>query len=197
MAASSALQCFGGYGYCEDFPVEQYLRDIRIQAIHEGTTGIQGMDLLGRKLVMKNGRAGILFLKELDHTIQAAQPFPGLAHGVKSLTDAKKLLESVADVLFQMAGQGKIDAFLADATLFLEFFGLIVIAWQWLLQGIAAEKALAASPSTKEERFYRGKQYAMHYFFRYELPRIHGLCVRLMDGDHLTLDMDPAYLTDY
>ena len=197
LAANNAIQCFGGYGYCEDFPVEQYLRDIRIHPIHEGTTGIQAMDLLGRKLVMKNGRAGILFLKELDHSIQAAQPFPGLAHAGQSLADAKKQLETVAGALFKIAGQGKIDAFLADATLFLEFFGLIVISWQWLIQGIAAEKALAAKPSRKEERFYRGKLFAMHYFFRYELPRIHGLSVRLMDGVHLTLDMDPEYLTDY
>ena len=197
LAASSAIQCFGGYGYCEDFPVEQYLRDIRIHPIHEGTTGIQGMDLLGRKLVMKNGRAGIIFLKELDHTIQAAQPFSGLAYAAQALTDAKKLLETVAGALLKIAGKGKIDAFLADATLFLEFFGLIVISWQWLIQGITAEKALAANPSRKEERFYRGKLFAMHYFLRYELPKIHGLSVRLMDGDHLTLDMDPEYLTDY
>jgi len=177
--------------------VEQYLRDIRIHPIHEGTTGIQGMDLLGRKMVMKNGRAGLLFIEELDRTIQAAQPFSGLAHPVQALTDAKKLLETVAGVLFKIAGEGKIDAFLADATLFLEFFGLIVISWQWLLQGIAAEKALAGNPSRKEEQFYRGKLFAMHYFFRYELPKIQGLAARLMDGDHLTLDMDPAYLTDY
>jgi hypothetical protein len=103
----------------------------------------------------------------------------------------------VAGVLFKMAGEGKIDAFLSDATLFLEFFGLIVISWQWLIQGIAAEKALAGNPSGKEERFYKGKLFAMHYFFRYELPKIQGLAARLMDGDHLTLDMDPAYLTDY
>jgi hypothetical protein len=197
LAASSAIQCFGGYGYCEDFPVEQYLRDIRIHPIHEGTTGIQGMDLLGRKLVMKNGKAGILFLTELDQSIQAAKPFPGLAHAVQALADAKKMLETVAGVRFKMAGEGKIDAFLADATLFLEFFGLIVISWQWLLQGIAGEKALAKNPSGKEGRFYRGKLFAMHYFFRYELPKTHGLSARLMDGDHLTLDMDPAYLTDY
>ncbi len=197
LAASSAIQCFGGYGYCEDFPVEQYLRDIRIHPIHEGTTGIQGMDLLGRKLVMKNGRAGLLFLAELDHTIQEAKTFSGLTHAVQALADAKKQLETVAGVLFKMAGQGKIDAFLADATLFLEFFGLIVISWQWLLQGMAAEKGLSGNPSRKEARFYKGKLFAMHYFFRYELPRTHGLSVRLMDGDYLTLDMDPEYLTDY
>ena len=197
LATSSAIQCFGGYGYCEDFPVEQYLRDIRIHPIHEGTTGIQAMDLLGRKLVMKNGKAGLLFLEELDHSIQAAHPFPGLAHAVQALTDAKKQLETVAGVRFKIAGEGKIDAFLADAALFLEFFGLIVISWQWLIQGIAAEKALAGKPSRKEEQFYRGKLFAMHYFFRYELPRTHGLSVRLMDGDHLTLDMDPEYFTDY
>jgi alkylation response protein AidB-like acyl-CoA dehydrogenase len=197
MATSSAIQCFGGYGYCEDFPVEQYLRDIRIHAIHEGTTGIQGLDLLGRKLVMKNGRAGVLFLAELDHTIHAAQSFSGLEYAAAALSAARKQLETVAGARFKMAGDGKIDAFLADASLFLEFFGLIVISWQWLIQGIAAEKALEKSLSRKEVTFYHGKLFAMHYFFRYELPKIHGLSARLMDGDHLTLDMGPEFLTDY
>ncbi|MCF8092478.1 MAG: acyl-CoA dehydrogenase [Desulfotignum sp.] len=197
LATSSAIQCFGGYGYCEDFPVEQYLRDIRIHPIHEGTTGIQGMDLLGRKLVMKNGKAGQLFLAELDHTIQAAQSFSGLGYAAAALSAARKQLEAVAGFLLQVAGQQKIEAYLSDATLFLEFFGLIVISWQWLIQGISAEKALAEKSSRKEVRFYRGKLFAMHYFFRYELPRTRGLSVRLMDGDYLTLDMDSEYLTDY
>lgn len=155
------------------------------------------MDLLGRKLVMKNGKAGLLFLEELDRTIQAAQAFSELEYVTDALAAAKKQLETVAGFLFKVAGENKIDAYLSDATLFLDFFGLIVISWQWLIQGVAAEKALAGKPSKKEMRFYRGKLFAMHYFFRYELPKTHGLCARLMDGDHLTLDMDPQFFTDY
>ena len=73
-----AIQCFGGYGYCEDFPVGQHFRDVRIHPIHEGTTGIQGMDLLGRKVIMQNGRAFLLYIDELQDTMAAAGDYKDL-----------------------------------------------------------------------------------------------------------------------
>jgi len=69
LSVSNGLQCFGGYGYCDVFPLEQYYRDIRIHPIHEGTTGIQGIDLLGRKVIMHNGKAFTLFIEEVKKTI--------------------------------------------------------------------------------------------------------------------------------
>ena len=75
---SQGLQCLGGSGYCDDYPLEQYYRDCRIHPIHEGTTGIQGMDLLGRKVVMKNGQAFLLYINELQDTIAAAKEFNDL-----------------------------------------------------------------------------------------------------------------------
>jgi len=195
-SVSSALQCFGGYGYCEDFPVEQYFRDMRIHAIHEGTTGIQAMDLLGRKILMKNGKAALLFIEEVTLTIQAAIKIKGLEFFARKLETEMKQLETVSGFLFNVAREKGIEVYLSDATVFLEFYGLIVIAWQWLIQGIAAQKALAQNCSIKESHFYTGKLFAMNYFFRYELPKTLGLAERLMDSDNLTVDMKTEYFKD-
>ncbi len=195
-SVSNAIQCFGGYGYCEDFPVEQYFRDMRIHAIHEGTTGIQGMDLLGRKILMKNGRAAFLFIEEVTLTIQAAMEIEELKFFAAQLQKAMKLLENVAGFLFKVAHEKGILVYLSDATVFLEFYGLIVISWQWLIQGIAAQNALTQTCSKKDTNFYKGKLFAMNYFFRYELPKTHGLAARLMDKDNLTVDMKTEYFKD-
>ncbi len=195
-STNTAIQCFGGYGYCEDFPVEQYLRDVRIHAIHEGTTGIQGMDLLGRKLVMENGKAAFLFLDEVKQTISRAEELPELEFFADRLANALKELEKVAGFLFTAAGEKGLDVYLSDATVFLEFYSLIVISWQWLKQGIAAQKALSGNCSKKDTNFYQGKLFTMNYFFRYELPKTRGLAERLMDPDNLTVDMKPDYFKD-
>jgi butyryl-CoA dehydrogenase len=195
-STSTAIQCFGGYGYCDDFPVEQYFRDIRIHAIHEGTTGIQGMDLLGRKLVSKNGKAGLLFLEEVKESIRAANETSELEFFAGQLESAMKQLEKVVGFLFNVAGEKGADAYLSDATVFLEFYSLIVISWQWLIQGISAKKALLEKCSKKDRNFYNGKLFTMNYFFRYELSKISGLASRLTDGDNLTLNMKTEYFKD-
>ncbi len=195
-STNTAIQCFGGYGYCEDFPVEQYLRDVRIHAIHEGTTGIQGMDLLGRKLVMKNGKAAFLFLDEVKRTVSRAKEKRELQFFADRLANALKELEKVAGFLFTVAGEKGVDVYLSDATVFLEYYSLIVISWQWLNQGVAAQKALSGNCSKKDTNFYQGKLFTMNYFFRYELPKTRGLAERLMDRDNLTVDMKSDYFKD-
>jgi len=195
-ATSQAIQCFGGYGYCEDFPVEQLFRDMRIHAIHEGTTGIQAMDLLGRKLVMHEGRAGLLFVEELKKTIAAAAAFSELEPMAQKLDAAQQKLQEVTFHLFGVAGDKGPEVFLADATLFLEMFGIVAVAWQWLLQALAARKALAANPSAAEKDFYTGKLYTCRYFFGYELPKIKGLAARLADNDYVTMEMETSFFND-
>jgi butyryl-CoA dehydrogenase len=196
LATSQAIQCFGGYGYCEDFPVEQLFRDMRIHAIHEGTTGIQAMDLLGRKLVMLEGRAGLLFVEEVEKTIAAARRVPALELQAAKLDSALKKLQEVTFHLFGVAGEKGPEVFLADATLFLEFFSIVAVAWQWLVQAIAAQQALADSPSTADGNFYTGKLYTCRYFFSYELPKTEGLAVRLLEKDPVTMEMETAYFND-
>jgi butyryl-CoA dehydrogenase len=194
LSVSQGLQCLGGYGYCDEFPLEQYYRDARIHPIHEGTTGIQGMDLLGRKVVMKNGQVFLLYLTELEEAIAAARGIPECAAAAEHLEKAVELLKEVTQTLTGMAIQGEIEKFLADATLYLEFFGIIAIAWQWLLQGKTAAQALKADPSGHDANFYQGKLYTFRYFFEYELPKIHGLAARLKNSsDGLTVAMKSEY----
>ncbi len=193
LSTSAAIQILGGYGFCEEFPVEQYYRDTRIHPIHEGTTGIQAMDLLGRKVTMKKGKAFMLYLEEVNKTLKAAEAFPSLAARTAELKQAVELLQKVTGHLAGVAAKGNAELFLADATLYLEFFGIIAIAWQWLLQGVVSAKALQGGVSDDDRNFYTGKLYAMRYFFGYELPKIEGLAKRLTSGDGLTAEMKPEY----
>ena len=194
LSVSQGLQCLGGYGYCDEFPLEQYYRDVRIHPIHEGTTGIQGMDLLGRKVVMKNGKALFLYLAEVEKVVAAGRALPECAPCAEALAASVETLKEVTTSLTGLALKGEIELFLADATLYLEFFGIIAIAWQWLLQAVTAAKALGASPDAADADFYRGKIHTCRYFFAYELPKISGLADRLKEsGDGLTVTMKPAW----
>jgi len=188
LSVSAALQCLGGYGYCDEFPIEQHYRDMRIHAIHEGTTGIHGLDLLGRKVVMENGKTFRYFLEEVEAAIKEGAEYNASQEYGKRLGEALQSLQRVTEHLVELALKGDIERFLADATLYLEFLGIIAVAWQWLKQGIAAEKAMAASSSSHGYDFYTGKLQTMTYFFHYELPKILGLEKRLMESDGLTTE---------
>jgi butyryl-CoA dehydrogenase len=196
LAISQGLQCFGGSGYCDDYPLEQYYRDARIHPIHEGTTAIHGMDLLGRKVTMQNGKAFSLFVDELQDSLSRAKEIPGLLKYAQSLEDALEKLHNVTQYLFSLAQTQGPEPFLADATLYLEFFGIITIAWQWLLQGISAQKAIDKGCKKSDVKFFQGKMYTLRYFYAYELPKIKGLMERLLDDDQVTLEMDAAFFND-
>ncbi|MHB8091935.1 MAG: acyl-CoA dehydrogenase [Syntrophales bacterium] len=201
LSVSQGLQCLGGYGYCDEFPLEQYYRDVRIHPIHEGTTGIQGMDLLGRKVIMKNGKAFKLFLAELEKTIAAGKAVPESEASclqcekcAVSLAEAVEILKEITMSLSGIALQGKIELFLADATLYLDLFGIVTIAWQWLLQGLKATEALGRATTEEEANFYRGKLQTCRYFFAYELPKVKGIAPRLRESaDGLTVHMKPEW----
>jgi len=195
-SVSQGLQCLGGSGYCDDYPLEQYYRDCRIHPIHEGTTGIQGMDLLGRKVIMKDGQALLLYINELHDTIAAAREFKMLEKFANELSESLTSLQEVTRHLVSIAGQDGPEAFLADATLYLEFFSIITIAWQWLLQGLAVQKALNNGAKKKDLNFYDGKMFTLRYFFAYELPKTLGLAKRLMDADPLTVEMQKEHFND-
>jgi butyryl-CoA dehydrogenase len=193
---SQGLQCLGGSGYCEDYPLEQYYRDCRIHPIHEGTTGIQAMDLLGRKVMLQNGLAFKFYVAELQKTISTAKTFSDLISPADRLDDGLTNLQTVTKHLVEIAQNKGPEYFLADATLYLEFFGIIAIAWQWLSQGIAAQKALHNEAKKADLNFYRGKLITMQYFYRYELPKTSGLATRLMQNNGLTVEMIPELFND-
>jgi butyryl-CoA dehydrogenase len=190
------LQCFGGSGYCDDYPIEQYYRDARIHPIHEGTTGIQGMDLLGRKVVAQNGKAFMLFIEEIQKSIAEADQFPELRAFALQLNGSLARLQEVTRHLIQVFTDKGAEYFLADATLYLELFGITAVAWQWLLQGISVRKALENDSNKAEQAFYRGKFVALRYFFGYELPKTLGLAERLLNGDGLTVEMTTELFND-
>jgi alkylation response protein AidB-like acyl-CoA dehydrogenase len=186
LTTSAAVQILGGAGYTTDFPVEQFYREARIHPIHEGTTGIHGIDLLGRKMTMKDGKAAALFFEEIQQTIAQASSVK-----LKPLADAlaKSLhqISQVSAVLFKRSEEN-VEAFMADATLFLEATGIITIAWQWLQQAIVAEAKLSDA-HTADKLFYQGKLQTASYFYEYELVKIEGLFRRLKSEHFVTVEM--------
>ena len=186
-ANSLAIQIHGGYGYTREYPVEQYYRDNRLNPIHEGTHGIQALDLLGRKAVMDGGAAVKLLAREMRRTIAvaAADPLlePYAAALGAALADAGTSLEHLGPVLARDPTLA-----LANATLFLEAFGHTVIAWIWLRQALAAQRGLAGG-NAADAAFYRGKLAACRWFFRWELPKTRQWHELLRSLDDTTLRM--------
>ena len=196
LSVSQGVQCLGGSGYCDDYPLEQYYRDARIHPIHEGTTGIMGITLLGRNITMKGGKAYKLYVEEVQKTIREAEKLVELDPYVQKLKQALETLQQVTTYLMDVQKKKTPEIFLADATLYLEFFGIISVAWQWLLQATAVMKALRNSPSGAEANFYNGKIFAFRFFFEYELPKIQGLASRLMHADGLTVEITSDLFSD-
>jgi alkylation response protein AidB-like acyl-CoA dehydrogenase len=185
---SLAIQILGGYGYTREFPVEQYWRDNRLNMIHEGTHGIQALDLLGRKVLMKNGAALNLLSQEIEATIALAMDAPLLRAHAMQLQDAwADIVTSVERLKPTLASHS--EAALANASLFLEAFGHVVLAWSWLRQAVVADAALPAACGGADEPFYRGKLQACQYFFRWELPRIGAQLTLLRSLDDTTRNM--------
>lgn len=186
-AINNGLQVLGGYGFCIDFPLQQYYRDIRIMSLYEGTTGIQSLDLLGRKMTMKNGRAVDLLVMEIEKTINDAITFEATKPYAKLLGEKLRLTDQVFRHLAAFAKTGDLERFLADATVFMEFAGTLVVAWQWLKMGIVAQKAIEAKENSP---FYQGKLHTMKFFFHYEVPKMEALAQTLQNVEKLTIGED-------
>jgi butyryl-CoA dehydrogenase len=185
-STSMAVQVLGGAGYTTDFPVEQYYREARIHPIHEGTTGIHGLDLLGRKLLIHEGLGWKMLQKELQSTIQEAKKLSELEDLGKVFENyCQEFATGTAQVLFKR-NQGP-DYYLADATLFLEGAGLLCMGWMWLKQAITAQKAL--EQGSKEQDFHLGKIETARYTFAYELVKLKGIVERFASITYPTLTM--------
>ncbi|OPX14121.1 acyl-CoA dehydrogenase [Gordonia sp. i37] len=182
-ANSLAIQVLGGYGYTREFPVEQYYRDNRLNPIHEGAHGIHGLDLLGRKVVMRDGAGLTLLAETIGDTIARAAADPALAEYAAAL---RTRLDTLVATTVAVWSAGDVAVSLANATAYLEATGHIVIAWMWL------EQLLAVGASTGD--FYDGKRAAAQYFYRYELPKTGPQFELLAALDRTTLDTDPAWL---
>ena len=171
-ANKHAIQVLGGYGYTRDYPVERLYRDNRLNAIHEGTHGIQGLDLLGRKVVMQSGAALTALTTAMRDTIAQALESNTHAEHAGDLESAVSRIEAVTATLIAARNQDMRLA-LADATLYLDMLGHVVIAWMWLRQAIAAASR-GQSATGDDSDFCAGKLAACRYFFRRELPKVYS-----------------------
>ncbi len=163
-ANSLAIQIHGGYGYTRDFPVEQYWRDQRLNMIHEGTHGIQALDLLGRKVVMDNGRGLQLLASKMNATIERALQVPDLAAHANALAGALQKIGNATQAAW--ATGNPLDA-LPNAVPYMQAFGHTVLAWVWLDVSLAANQAATQSIAARA-----GITLACTYFYHYELPKI-------------------------
>ncbi|MFV0474468.1 MAG: acyl-CoA dehydrogenase [Pikeienuella sp.] len=182
-----AIQVFGGAGYTRDWPVERLYRDNRLNHIHEGTRGIQGMDLLGRKLAQNGGAGFRRLLAKIEATAAEAEASAELAEPAASLRAAAARAESTTGIMAGAAKSAGPAAYLANATIYLDMLGHVVIAWLWLRQALAAEAALKGAAG-EEAAFLKGKLAAARYFHRYELPTIGPACDLLERLDRTCLD---------
>ncbi|WP_395049208.1 acyl-CoA dehydrogenase [Flavobacterium sp.] len=194
-SVSNALQVLGGYGFTMDFDLQQYYRDIRIMSIYEGTSGIQSLDLLGRKIPMQNGKAFQLLVDEIMQTIIASKDFDELHPYSDKLALAMETYKTTLSHLQEFAKQGEIERYLADATLFMELSGIITIAWQWLKQATISQKALKTGETTNQSiAFYESKIATMKFFFKYELPKYISISNSLMNPEIVTIKTDKEML---
>lgn len=171
-----AIQVHGGYGYTRDYKVEQLWRDNRLNPIHEGTHGIQGIDLLGRKVAMQGGAAFAAHGALIEATVARARATQGA--WADSLERRLLRLREVTETLLQVADPV---ARLANASAYLEAFGHVTLAWIWLDQVLALGE--------RDDDFARGKRQAARYFMQWELPRVDAWLDRLADNDDTALAM--------
>ncbi len=188
---SLAIQIHGGYGYTRDFQVEQLWRDQRLNPIHEGTHGIQGLDLLGRKIRMRDGAAFVALRREVDQTVTRAGSLDaGLKQAGGQLSQAFDGLQETVEKLY---AQQDLDLTLANSTAFLEAFGHAVMGWIWLEQACVATAAIDAGATGVQAEFYQGKLAAAMWFFTWEVPKIQVMLNALNSLDRSALDMQEAW----
>jgi len=178
-ANSLAIQIHGGYGYTRDFPVEQYWRDNRLNMIHEGTHGIQAMDLLGRKVRMADGAGLRLLGEKVMATVGDAMMVGALREHAQALEGALAEVTMATRVIWTFEGEIDANAALANAVPYMQAFGHMVLAWTWL------DVALTVSAKDPELRSpaNQGRMAACDYFFRFELPKIEAWLVVARNRD--------------
>ncbi|HYD62122.1 MAG TPA: acyl-CoA dehydrogenase [Noviherbaspirillum sp.] len=187
-----AIQVLGGAGYIREHPVEQLYRDQRLNPIHEGAEAIHGLDLLGRKLPLRDGAALAQLEQEIRRTIADAEPVLALFGLARNLA---LQLDSVLDACRNLVALARKDPdlALANATIFLDAFGRITVAWLWLRQGLAAARAVDAEPVKEDVDFYKGKLQAARYYLEWELPQVEHLCTLLSGVNRVPFDMQDAW----
>jgi alkylation response protein AidB-like acyl-CoA dehydrogenase len=192
LASEIGIQVLGGSGYTREYVLEQLYRDNRLNPIHEGTEGIQAIDLLGRKLGPRGGDGYGLFLSKVHQTVADATQDNHCMLLATALRTALRIVERLtADMQEQVAANA--DLGLSNATAFLDVFGKLVLGWNWLSQALAASRGLQAGASGTEAEFYQGKLQAARYFMDWELAGIEGQARLLSTANRICFDMRDSW----
>jgi butyryl-CoA dehydrogenase len=191
-ANALALQIHGGYGYSSEYLPEAWLRDQKLNTIHEGTSGIQAMDLLGRRAVAGGGEALRGFAAEVGKTVARARA-AGVDPGwIAELERGVKLVLELTLELGRYGMAGDAERMMRHASDYLELFAIVAVAWQWIELAAAARERLGQDGA--REGFYRAKLAAAQYWMRTELPRIDHLAQLCRSGEDSYALLDPEWL---
>ncbi|WP_374854399.1 acyl-CoA dehydrogenase [Acinetobacter indicus] len=183
-----AIQVLGGAGYTRDYPVEQYYRDNRLNPIHEGTFGIQSLDLLGRKLWQHNGKGLNLLMQRINTTLEQIQHAAILDLSSKFCKHLATV-QSTTQKLGQALMQGQTNEALANSALYLDMMAKVIISWLWLDMANKAQQQFGQSELAEDQQFLAGKLQAARYFIRWELPEIEHQAKLLSEFDDTCLSM--------
>lgn len=188
LASEIGIQVLGGSGYTREYLLEQFYRDNRLNPIHEGTEGIQAIDLLARKLGPRGGDGYALFLSRLQASLNEAHTRKDCSSLATALRTAMQVIERVT-IEMQIWVSANPDLGLSNATAYLDMFGKLVVGWIWLRQALAASHALTSGAVGSEADFYKGKIHAARYFMDWELAGLQGQARLLSTGNRLCFDM--------
>jgi len=186
-----AIQCLGGAGYTEDFALGQMLRDNKVFSIYEGTNGIQGLDLLGRRVVRNNGSAFRALMEEIGVTLADTDGIEAIADIREKVAAAQDKLVAVMTHLAGLGMGGEVALYTANSSLFLRIFSEVCISWQWLAQAAVAQRALDAG--TEETTFYTSKVETARFYVNNTLPLMHASAQIIMDNERGALDFEDAW----
>lgn len=183
-----AIQVLGGAGYTREYPLEQCYRDNRLNPIHEGTFGIQSLDLLGRKLWQHNRKGLNLLMQRIQNTLDVSRD-DRIQPLAQRFQQHLQTVQNTTNILGKALMQGQVDEALANSALYLDMMGRVIIAWLWLDMANKAVNKFSASNHKQDQNFMAGKLQAAQYFIRWELPEIEHQAKLLVNFDETCLDM--------
>jgi alkylation response protein AidB-like acyl-CoA dehydrogenase len=188
-----AIQCHGGYGFSEEFPLAQMLRDCKVFSIYEGTNYMQAMDLLGRKVPMKGGAGFKALLDAMTDTVKQASAVEALRPQAEKLGEAVKTVGETTMLLGGIAGKGDIEHYMYLAATYLKMFSPLVVGWLLLWEAVVAQKTLDDKPNETETRFYRGKIATARFYLNHEMPHLQANAQIIQSGERTAIDFDEQW----
>ncbi len=207
---SDAVNIFGGYGYCQDYPVEQFMRDQKITALYEGTNTIHSVDLFNRKMKMEDGRYAEELYSRIQSTIDEVKRKKGMEQPVSVLQRTLDLTREAGRKMYSRMEDGKVPEAFQDTVVFLEVVGDLILGWMHIWQlslaearlgEILAEKQAVDTESVKaviedspDAAFYSGKVHSARYYLEKLLPMTEGRIAVIESGNTSALDVEEAAL---